>query len=251
MAGASSSSPLAISTPRNLSRQPQANGAAPRLLSGSTLCDGPRERAPVAGGCSLSSNWAAGDAVRREPQTVPPVREQRPRPAHLLVVPTGRELPAGVDGRLSKERWAFGPPRVGIVVRVSGGRVERSGTARGLDVPARGRSEPRGRRPRTHCAHYEVVLYHDGTSTERKREKPKTSGRGSALQVDHAVLTTTSRAAGTGAARRSTTGLARVESHDGAANCRTRVARASPVSASRRPMAADGLSAFTRPPPAA
>jgi hypothetical protein len=25
-----------------------ANGAAPRLLSGSTLCDGPRERAPVA-----------------------------------------------------------------------------------------------------------------------------------------------------------------------------------------------------------
>jgi hypothetical protein len=87
----------------------------------------------------------------------------------------------------------------------------------------------------------EIVLRHGGTSTERKREKPRTSGRGSELQVDDAVLATVSRAARAGAARRWMTGLGRVESQDGVASCRTRVARASPVCASRRPMTADGL----------
>ena len=34
----------------------------------------------------------------------------------------------------------------------------------------------------------EIVLRHGGTSTERERERPRTSGRGSELQVDDAVL---------------------------------------------------------------
>jgi len=75
-------------------------------------------------------------------------------------------------------------------------------------------------------------------------------GRGGGLQVDGAVLTTTSRAARAGA-ERSISGLGRVESQEGVASCRTRAARAVHVCASRRPMTVDGLGGLTQRPPAA
>jgi hypothetical protein len=74
--------------------------------------------------------------------------------------------------------------------------------------------------------------------------KPTTSGRSSGLQIGDVVYEG-SRAPGPGGGRRSTAGSVRVESQDGAASCRTRVARALPVSASRMTMTADGLRAFT------
>jgi hypothetical protein len=124
--------------------------------------------------------------------------------------------------------------------------------ARGLDGPphVRAARRPRGRSSADSLRALRSRPAHDGTSESASEKKPTTSGRRSALQVDDAVLTADAGAAGTGA-RAVRRPAWRVESHDGVASCRTRVARASPVRASRRPMAADGLRAVTRPPRAA